>query len=95
MFDPIYIIIITLVLSLVVIFFGTTYHDLIITGFQHSAVVEVFYYWLLGLSILTIMGISLTMYVYQDIKNKRGPPGPRGERGRDALVSEKGFTRGI
>ena len=91
--DPIYIVIMTLVLSLVVIFFGTTYYDQIMTGFNQSDVVEVFYYWLLILSIFSIVTFAFAMYFYVTIRNKRGPPGPRGERGKNALISADGFTK--
>ena len=79
--DTIYIIIITLILGLVIIFFGTTYYEDIIKGFQSEGTVVIFYYWLIALTIFTIIVFSFNLVFYIQLRERKGPRGPKGEQG--------------
>ena len=84
--DAIYVIIITLILGLVVIFFGTTYYEDIITGFQSESTVIVFYYWLIALTVFTFIVFAFNLVFYIQLREKKGPRGVKGDQGHTGYL---------
>ena len=88
--DTLYIIILTLILGLVIIFFGTTYYEDIMTGFQSESTVLIFYYWLITISIVTLIVFAFNISMYIQLREKRGPRGPQGDQGHTGYLYVRG-----
>jgi heme/copper-type cytochrome/quinol oxidase subunit 2 len=84
--NSLYVVIVAIIMSLVVIFFGTTYYETIASTAEGAKNYEIFYYWLLFLSIFTIVIFASTIVFYINIREKQGPRGPEGEQGNTGFI---------
>ena len=50
-------------------------------GFQSESTVVVFYYWLIALTVFTIIIGAFNLTFYIQLREKKGPRGPKGDQG--------------
>lgn len=84
--DSLYIIIVSIIISLIFVFFGTTYYNDIILGFNNTQTVKIFFYWLIFISVALVFMFASTIIFYINIREKRGPRGPKGEPGYTGYI---------